>query len=178
MPVPTTFSALSATAASNSPNQAEFKSVGDEYARQILAFLKSIYDNSGNGWAAPYLFTTAGVLSLPSAGAALDFTSTGATQAQINSYNTDALEIVTRSSAAVIRLYTGNGTLSVTFGAAGTWFKQTTTTVAGLTAAGTAGAGARSFVTDANATTFASVVAGGGSNGVPVYSDGTSWRIG
>lgn len=51
-------------------------------------------------------------------------------------------------------------------------------TVATLPAAGTAGAGARSFVTDANATTFAAVVAGGGANGVPVYSDGTNWRIG
>lgn len=51
-------------------------------------------------------------------------------------------------------------------------------TVANLPAAGTAGAGARAFVTDATATTFATVVAGGGSNGVPVYSDGTYWRIG
>lgn len=39
-------------------------------------------------------------------------------------------------------------------------------------------AGLRSMVTDANATTFASVVAGGGANNVPVYSDGTNWRIG
>lgn len=38
--------------------------------------------------------------------------------------------------------------------------------------------GMRAFVSDANATTFASVVAGGGANGVPVYSDGTNWRIG
>ncbi len=51
-------------------------------------------------------------------------------------------------------------------------------TVSGLPSASTAGAGARAFVTDANATTFASVVAGSGSNGVPVYSDGTNWRIG
>lgn len=51
------------------------------------------------------------------------------------------------------------------------------TTVAGLPAA--AGlAGYKGFVTDANATTFASIVAGGGSNGVPVYCDGTNWRIG
>lgn len=42
----------------------------------------------------------------------------------------------------------------------------------------TATAGVRGFVTDANATTFASVVAGGGTDGVPVYFDGTSWRIG
>lgn len=39
-------------------------------------------------------------------------------------------------------------------------------------------AGFRAFVTDANATTFASIVAGGGANGVPVYCDGTNWRIG
>src|ERR1700676_25750 len=31
---------------------------------------------------------------------------------------------------------------------------------------------------DANATTFASVVAGSGSNKIPVYDDGTNWRIG
>ena len=36
-----------------------------------------------------------------------------------------------------------------------------------------AGAGARSFVTDATATTFLSTVAGGGANKVPVVSDGT-----
>ena len=38
--------------------------------------------------------------------------------------------------------------------------------------------GTRTFVTDANATTFNSVVAGGGANLVPVYHDGTDWRIG
>lgn len=52
------------------------------------------------------------------------------------------------------------------------------TTVANLPAAATAGTGARSFATDANATTFLSVVAGGGSNRVPVVSDGTNWLIG
>lgn len=40
------------------------------------------------------------------------------------------------------------------------------------------GFGARTFVTDANATTFRSVVAGGGANTVPVYWDGADWRIG
>lgn len=53
---------------------------------------------------------------------------------------------------------------------------QTPTTVAGL--GGAAPSGKRRFVTDANATTFHSIVAGGGSNNVPVYSDGTNWRIG
>lgn len=36
----------------------------------------------------------------------------------------------------------------------------------------------RAFVTDANATTFHSIVAAGGSNVVPVFYDGTNWRIG
>lgn len=38
--------------------------------------------------------------------------------------------------------------------------------------------GTRRSVTDATATTFLSVVAGGGSNHVPVFCDGNSWRIG
>jgi hypothetical protein len=54
----------------------------------------------------------------------------------------------------------------------------TPTTVGVLLAAATAGAGARSFVTDATATTFLSIVVGGGANGVPVVSNGTSWLIG
>jgi len=58
------------------------------------------------------------------------------------------------------------------------WINNGTQTVAALVAAGTAGAGARAVVTDANATTFHSVVAGGGANVVPVFSDGTDWRIG
>jgi hypothetical protein len=52
------------------------------------------------------------------------------------------------------------------------------TTVGSLGSAATAGAGARRFVTDANSTTFASIVASGGANGVPVYSDGINWRVG
>lgn len=54
-------------------------------------------------------------------------------------------------------------------------------TVATLTAAATAGAGARSFVTDASLSMTAGVgttVAGGGANKVPVYSDGANWLIG
>jgi len=53
--------------------------------------------------------------------------------------------------------------------------------VALLPAAATAGAGADAFVSDstvAAAGNFGAVVAGGGANGVPVYSDGTNWRIG
>lgn len=49
-------------------------------------------------------------------------------------------------------------------------------TVATLPAVGNTGN--RHFVTDATVTTFASIVAGGGGNKVPVYDDGTNWRIG
>lgn len=51
-------------------------------------------------------------------------------------------------------------------------------TVATLPSAATAGVGARAFVSDATVTTFASTVAGTGANKVPVYSDGTNWKIG
>jgi hypothetical protein len=54
-------------------------------------------------------------------------------------------------------------------------------TVAQLPAAGTAGRGARSFVTDALTTLalgIGTVVANGGANKVPVYCDGTNWLYG
>lgn len=57
--------------------------------------------------------------------------------------------------------------------------KTLTTTVAGLPAAGTAGR--RAFVTDANTTVILGLgltVVGGGANNVPVYDDGTNWKIG
>jgi hypothetical protein len=54
----------------------------------------------------------------------------------------------------------------------------TPTTVAALPSASAVGAGSISFVTNANSTTFNSIVAGGGVNNVPVYSDGANWRIG
>jgi hypothetical protein len=54
-------------------------------------------------------------------------------------------------------------------------------TFSSLPAAATAGTGARSFITDGNlaaSTNFGAQVSGSGSNNVPVYSDGTNWRIG
>jgi len=38
--------------------------------------------------------------------------------------------------------------------------------------------GARAFITDCNVATFGSAAAGGGSNKVPVYSDGANWYVG
>jgi hypothetical protein len=51
-------------------------------------------------------------------------------------------------------------------------------TVSTLPSAATSGKGARSFVTDASAPTFGATVAGGGAVAVPVYSDGTNWKVG
>jgi len=51
-------------------------------------------------------------------------------------------------------------------------------TVATLPSAVTSGKGARSFVTDALAPAFGSTVIAGGAVAVPVYSDGTNWKVG
>jgi hypothetical protein len=51
-------------------------------------------------------------------------------------------------------------------------------TVADLPSAVTSGVGSRAFVTDASGPTFGATVAGGGAVAVPVYSDGTNWKVG
>jgi hypothetical protein len=51
-------------------------------------------------------------------------------------------------------------------------------TVATLPSASVVGIGARSFVSDALAPTFGSTVTAGGVVAVPVYSDGTNWKVG
>lgn len=65
-------------------------------------------------------------------------------------------------------------------GATQTYIFDRPVRTAGYTVAGlpTGTTGDRAYVTDANATTFASTVAGGGSNVVPVFFDGTNWIIG
>ena len=61
----------------------------------------------------------------------------------------------------------GNGTIIVS-----------NNSVAMLPNANTVGAGARAFVYDSITATFASAAVGGGSNRVPVYSNGRNWLIG
>ena len=51
-------------------------------------------------------------------------------------------------------------------------------TVATLPSAVDSGVGARSFVSDALAPVFGSTVAGAGAVKIPVYSDGTNWKVG
>ena len=99
---------------------------------------------------------------------------TGAARANLLDLQVGGTSKITAASTA------GNSTLSI--GAAGTgYLKLTPTTVGALTAAATVGAGTKAFVTD-SANTLSShhgqTVAGGGSNFVPVFSDGTNWIVG
>ena len=55
---------------------------------------------------------------------------------------------------------------------------STNYTVATLPSAATSGAGARTFVTDALGPTFGATVVGSGTVFIPVYSDGTDWKVG
>jgi hypothetical protein len=83
----------------------------------------------------------------------------------------------TNSFGAIARDGAG---ISIVGGAGGSTahIKVPGVTVANLPAAATAGAGARSFVTDALAPVFGSAVAGSGAVKVPVYSDGSAWNVG
>ena len=100
--------------------------------------------------------------STPQAGDQLPVFSTG---------NGDARKL----SLSALTTYLGNAFTTLI---ASSYIKVPAVTVANLPAAATAGAGARAMVSDATATTFASTVAGGGANVMPVYSDGTDWKIG
>ena len=51
-------------------------------------------------------------------------------------------------------------------------------TVATLPDPAVVGAGIRTFVSDSSVTTFNATVAAGGTNTVPVFSNGTNWKVG
>jgi hypothetical protein len=93
---------------------------------------------------------------------------------------------VSRAAAGVLAVGTGtagstDGTVSCANVLTSSYHRTTPVTVSTLTAAATAGNGARHAVTDSTVAAsgnFGAIVAGGGANNVPVYSDGTNWRIG
>ena len=79
----------------------------------------------------------------------------------------------------ILRLYFNRiDALNTQLTASGVMPPLTNYTVATLPSAATSGKGARSFVTDATAPTFGATVAGAGAVAVPVYSDGTNWKVG
>lgn len=86
-------------------------------------------------------------------------------------------------SNVVISTDTSNANLHFTFDSDGifsaqTVIRTTVVPVASLPSAVTVGAGSRAFVSDANSTTFNDPAVGGGSNNMPVFSNGTGWFIG
>jgi len=78
----------------------------------------------------------------------------------------------------VLRLYFNQLTSAVNSLVSIATMASTVYTVNTLPDAGVAGVGARTFVSDSSVTTFNTTVAGGGSNTVPVFSNGTTWKVG
>ncbi len=97
-------------------------------------------------------------------------------------YSTDNGDARKASITVLMAYISANlGAASATSLVASSYIKTTAVTVANLPAAATVGAGGRAAVTDATQTLTAgigAIVAGGGANTVPVFSDGTNWRIG
>jgi hypothetical protein len=79
----------------------------------------------------------------------------------------------------ILRLYFNRlDSLTTQFMTSGVVPPLTNYTVATLPSAVTSGKGSRSFVTDALGPTFGATVVTGGAVAVPVYSDGTNWKVG
>ena len=79
----------------------------------------------------------------------------------------------------ILRLYFNRiDALTTQLMASGVVPPLTNYTVATLPSAVTSGKGARSFVTDALGPVFGATVVTGGAVAVPVYSDGTNWKVG
>ena len=92
---------------------------------------------------------------------------------------TAALSFDTTGKTGILKLVTTNNAEGISSSG---YVKTVATTIGALPAAATAGAGARSFVTDCDlvaAGNFGTVAAHtSGANATPVFSDGTDWRIG
>lgn len=97
--------------------------------------------------------------------------------------------IITGAGASPAPSINGFGTINaITFSASGNvtggnistaGLVKTGSFVTGtIPAAAGAGAGARSFVTDADSVTFGNLYVGGAANAMPVWSNGTNWYIG
>lgn len=103
----------------------------------------------------------------------------------------NAVDIGQNSASRLIRLQANSNTVFDVSTAgvvnANAYFANTVTsnivktvvyTVENLPSASDVGSGSRAFVSDANQRTFWANVFSGGSNSVPVFSDGTRWKIG
>lgn len=114
MTVPTSFSDLSTTVASNSPSGSETPADGDNHLRTIYALLASIYGNSGNGWSSPYVASS----SLPTL-ASGTYTPTLTNVANVSASTADVChyvrvgsQVTVSGSVSGVTCSVGSGTLS------------------------------------------------------------------
>ena len=173
----------------------------DQLQAQINAALKDIYTDiaaagtvtevsTGTGLTGGPITTTGTITLADTAVTAGDYTSANVSidkQGRITKAANGVSGTVTKVDTGTGLTggpITATGTIGIDLAATLTWTKAQTfnqpitpaLTFATLPATPTAGQ--RAYITDASATTFASVAAGGGANAVPVYFDGTDWRIG
>lgn len=93
--------------------------------------------------------------------------------------NLTATQNLISGKANIANIYNTSGLITANRIAANVYFTGPTSagTYASLPSASIS-AGGRSIINDANTTTFNAIVGGGGSNMMPVFSDGTNWRAG
>ena len=86
---------------------------------------------------------------------------------------------ITGSNYDVLTAGSLNATTLTVANVSATYVVTTPTTYASLLSVpGSNTAGARAMINNANTTTFNALVGGGGSNTVPVFYNGTNWRVG
>jgi hypothetical protein len=95
-----------------------------------------------------------------------------------NNYGNANVSLFLQSGNSVDIITTGNISTTGDVKAGGLMQSGVYTSVIDLPDPASVGAGARAFVSTANTTAFYSIAGTGGSNTVPVFSDGTNWRVG
>lgn len=170
----------------NTPSDSEFNLQSNDAGASGPTFTS--YHNSASPLAADTIYRHAAYFNNGSGSVTIGFLINVGVDVVTAGAETSKASVITRNAGSNIvdmafggGVHIGGGTATLT----GQGYLNCTNTirtgqfaVGTLPAAATAGAGARAYVTDATVTTFASVVAGGGANAVPVYSDGANWRIG
>lgn len=143
-----------------------------QIASNVLPFSDAAYNlgSSSYQWKDAYLSNALYVTSVTSSSvmASSTITATG----NITGGNLISNGTITIGAVSTTGNVTANNVISTTT------IKTNATTYSSLPLPNSAGAGARSFITDSDTVTFLSVVSGGGSNAVPVISNGTDWIVG
>lgn len=156
---------------------------GNTAPNRILFFTAQGSGGSGTGDVAPSLaatiyraggFTDVCFSSVTCSATNSDFQSNGAGQTNIGTASGGAVNF--RINNVSIATISGNNLLLPVVGG---YLLTTSTTVASLQTCNAAAKGARSFVSDElAAVAFNTIATGSGVNNVPVFCDGTNWRIG